>query len=282
VDLIDWDRPLPAPAKLNLFLHVIGRRADGYHLLQTVFRLIDRTDRLSFRPRSDEAIRLEGNLPDVAEADNLVVRAAAALRARSGGGCGVTIRLEKTIPVGGGLGGGSSDAATTLLVLNQLWGARLTIGELAEVGLGLGADVPVFVRGGNAFAEGIGEQLTPIDLGPAAYLVLVPQVSISTGEIFSDPTLTRNTLAIKIAAFFAGQQTVNDLEPVVRRRYPLVAEHLDWLSRFARARLTGSGACVFAEFSSEDEARWVLRKLPSAMHGFVAKGLECHPLGSRA
>jgi 4-diphosphocytidyl-2-C-methyl-D-erythritol kinase len=277
---IGWDRWLPAPAKLNLFLHVTGRRSDGYHALQTVFRLIDRADQLSFLPRTDGAIALETPLAGVGEEENLAVRAAAALRARSGGSPGVTIRLRKTIPIVGGLGGGSSDAATTLLALNRLWGLDLPGADLAEIGVGLGADVPVFLVGRNAFAEGIGEQLTAVQLPPAWYLVLMPQVSISTREIFADPTLTRNTPAIKIAAFFAGQQTANDLEPVVRRRFPAVGHHLDWLSRFARARLTGSGGCVFAEFSSENEARSVLKQLPGTLRGFVARGLDQHPLES--
>jgi len=277
---IEWDRWLPAPAKLNLFLHVVGRRSDGYHLLQTVFRLIDCADALSFGPRADGMIALETPIPGVTDDDNLVLRAASALRDRAGGRHGVTIRLRKEIPVGGGLGGGSSDAATTLLALNHLWGTRLPAADLAGIGVGLGADVPVFLGGVNAFAEGIGERLTPVLLPPAWYLVLVPQVSIPTREIFADPSLTRNTPAIKIAAFFAGQQTANDLEPVVCRRYPVVAGYLDWLSRFARARLTGSGACVFAEFSSQDEARSVLQQLPAAMRGFVAMGLDRHPLES--
>ena len=190
----------------------------------------------------------------------------------------MTIRLEKAIPVGGGLGGGSSNAATTLLALNQLWDAGLSTSQLAEIGLGLGADVPVFIHGENAFGEGIGERLTPVRLAPAWYLVLVPQVSVSTREIFEDHALTRSTQPIKIAAFFAGQQTANDLEPVVRRRYPSVAAHLDWLSRFSRSRLTGSGACVFAEFSGEGEARAILSRLPPTMHGFIARGLDRHPL----
>jgi|SRR5579871_4239976 len=278
---ISWHEPLPAPAKLNLFLHVTGRRGDGYHILQTVFRFIDLNDELRFHPRSDGVIRMDSPLPGLADADNLIIRAAELLRARAGGqraAAGVTIELHKRIPIGGGLGGGSSDAATTLIALDHLWGLGLSRADLAGLGVALGADVPVFVHGFNAFGEGIGEQLTPVALGPAWYLVLVPQVPISTREIFADPTLTRNTQAIKIAAFFAGQQTGNDLEPVVRRRYPVVAEHLDWLSRYAPARLTGSGACVFAEFSSEDEAQSILRRRPPAMQGFVARGLDGHPL----
>jgi 4-diphosphocytidyl-2-C-methyl-D-erythritol kinase len=277
---IDWHRALPAPAKLNLFLHVIGRRSDGYHLLQTAFRLIDRSDRLTFFPREDGAIRLENPVPGVADSENLVIRAAQLLQPRAGRPGGVTIRVEKILPTGGGLGGGSSDAATTLLALNCLWDAGLTTDELAQIGVSLGADVPVFIHGENAFGEGIGERLTPIAFPEAWYLVLTPQVCIHTRDIFDDTTLTRDTQPIKIAAFFAGQQTVNDLEPVVRRRYPAVAAHLDWLSQFSRPRLTGSGACVFAEFRREDEARAVLRQLPPTMHGFVAKGLERHPLMS--
>jgi len=277
---IAWELPLPAPAKLNLFLHVTGRRPDGYHLLQTAFRFIDLADSLVFRPRDDGRIVLEGSLPDVEDESNLVVRAARAVGKHLPRPAGATIALRKTIPIGGGLGGGSSDAATTLIALNRLWRVGLSVDQLADLGLSLGADVPVFVRGENAFGEGVGERLTPIRLGPAWYVVLVPQVSIPTGEIFGDPALTRDTRPITIPAFFAGQQTSNDLEAVVRRRYPEVAAHLDWLSRFMRARMTGSGACVFAEASDENEARSVLARLPAPMKGFVARGLDRHPLSS--
>jgi 4-diphosphocytidyl-2-C-methyl-D-erythritol kinase len=279
---IEWGKPLAAPAKLNLFLHVVGRRADGYHLLQTVFRLIDAADSLTFTPREDGVVRLATPLPGVPEEDDLVVRAARALQ--SAGGCprGATVAVDKRLPLGGGLGGGSSDAATTLLALNRLWGLDLPRDRLAAIGLGLGADVPVFVRGRNAFAQGVGEVLEPLDLPPAWYLVLEPQVSVPTREIFADPALTRATEKTTIRAFFAGQQGRNDLEPVACRRYPIVASHLEWLRQQPEARglvrMSGSGACVFAEFTTERDARAVQARLPRDMRGFVAKGLDRHPL----
>src|SRR5262249_37650575 len=215
----------PAPAKLNLFLHVVGRRSDGYHLLQTAFRLIDLCDWLRFTPRSDGEIRLARPLAGVAEEDNLVVRAARMLRSL-GDGAGVDIDLEKHIPVGGGLGGGSSDCATTLAALNRLWGLRLSREKLAEIGLALGADVPFFLFGRNAFGEGVGERLVALDRPQAWYLVLVPPVAVSTGAVFAAPELTRNSKTIKISGFSAGFGR-NDLEPVVRQRHPEVAEHLE-------------------------------------------------------
>lgn len=255
----------PAPAKLNLFLHVLGRREDGYHELQTVFRLIDRADRIGIAPRNDGKIVFEGPYGE----DNLCVRAAKLL----GRGCDLV--LEKNIPVGGGLGGGSSDAATTLLVLNRLWGLKRE--DLMQLALKLGADVPFFLLGKNAIGEGIGERLTPIDLAPAWYLVLVPQVSVSTKETFAS-ALTSRAKRLKIPPFLSGQGQ-NDLEPVVTARYPEVAASLAWLKKHrSQARMTGSGACVFAEFESEGEARALLTQLPGGMNGFVAQGLERHPL----
>lgn len=297
--MIDWDIALPAPAKLNLFLHVVGRRHDGYHLLQTVFRLIDRSDVLRFERRSDNAIRLAAPLPGVPEDSDLVVRAARLLQAESGARAGATIHVEKHIPMGGGLGGGSSDAATTLIALNSLWRLGLSRGRLAEIGLRLGADVPVFVRGHNAFAEGVGEILTPVRLAPAWYVVLTPQVAVPTKEVFADPALTRTTVRTTITAFFAGQQGDggetgnagampgfrNDLEPVVTRRYPDVLRCLEWLARFGLARMSGSGSSVFLECASEQDAGAVFAQasadrgegLPATV-GFVAQGLEQHPL----
>ncbi len=275
---IGWGVPMAAPAKLNLFLHVTGRRADGYHRLQSVFRLIDRFDLITLEPREDGQIVLATPIEGLADADHLAVRAARLLRAHAPAACGVTLRVDKTIPVGGGLGGGSSDAATTLIALNGLWDVGLSVDELAHLGLSLGADVPVFVRGFNAFGEGVGEQLTPIDLPPAWYVVLTPPVLVPTGEIFGDVALTRDTPEMTIAAFFGGQQTHNDLEPVVRRRYPLVGRYIDGLSRYAPARLTGSGACVFSEFRDEGRAREVFALLDAGMQGFVACGLKGHPL----
>lgn len=269
----------PAPAKLNLFLHVVGRRQDGYHLLQTAFRFIDYGDELSLRVRADGAIRRTTALQGVPAEQDMSVRAARALQRETGCREGVDIGIVKRLPMGGGLGGGSSDAATTLLALNRLWRTGLTRDRLQQLALTLGADVPVFVFGKNAFAEGIGERLQALRLPPAWYLILVPELAVSTAEIFSAAELTRNTNAITIAAFSVGQGR-NDLEPVVCRRYPQVARHLEWLHRYGDARMTGSGACVFCAFDSEDQARKVRSELPADMRGFVARGLDRHPLWS--
>ena len=267
----------PAPAKLNLFLHVVGRRADGYHLLQSVFRLIDRADTVHLELRDDGRVVREGDLPGVPEDSDLTVRAARLLQARAPAGAGVNIRLDKILPLGGGLGGGSSDAATVLLALNHLWQVNLSRTTLQTLALELGADVPVFVFGQTAFAEGVGDILQPIEVPPAWYVVLTPPVQVPTAAIFAAPELTRDTPALKIAPFSAGAGR-NDLQPVVVRRYPEVARHLEWLGRFGEARMTGSGACVFASFETEDAARNVLRQLPETMRGFVAQGLDRHPL----
>lgn len=270
----------PAPAKLNLFLHVVGRRQDGYHLLQTVFRFLDFCDELSFDPRTDGVIKLHNPLPGVPEEKDLCVRAATLLQQKTATGLGVDIYLKKNIPMGGGLGGGSSDAATTLLALNRLWGVNLATEVLLELGLQLGADVPVFIFGRNAFAEGVGEELSAIELPAAWYLVLVPPVQVSTAEIFSSKELTRNTIPIKIPPF-SIRQGRNDLEPVVCRSYPEVARCLEWLKRLENttiAAMSGSGACVFAEFATEQEAKTAFAQIPSDMKGFVAKGLNCHPM----
>jgi 4-diphosphocytidyl-2-C-methyl-D-erythritol kinase len=271
-----------APGKLNLFLHVLGRRLDGpnagMHELQTVFRLIDRCDRVGIAARDDGEIRFSGAFGDA----NLCVKAARILRDEVRSPLGCDIALEKTLPVGGGLGGGSSDAATVLLALNRLWDLNLRRAKLMEMGLRLGADVPVFLYGRSALGEGVGERLRGLDLGPAWYLVLTPQVSVSTKEIFSDAALTRDTKPLTMAPFLSGQGR-NDLEPIALRRYPEVAEHLAWLKqRSPRAsfspRMTGSGACVFAEFSRREDAVALHGQLPPAMRGFVAQGLELHPL----
>ncbi len=267
----------PAPAKLNLFLHVVGRRADGYHLLQSIFRLIDRADFVHLEPRADGAIVRTGDLPGVPEEHDLTVRAARLLQAHAAEGSGVGIRLEKNLPMGGGLGGGSSDAATVLLALNRLWNVNLPRAALQALALRLGADVPVFVFGRTAFAGGIGELLDPVEAPPAWYVVLTPPVEVPTAAIFAAPELTRDTAPLRIAPFSAGMGR-NDLEPVVVGRYPEVARHLEWLARFGAARMTGSGACVFASFDTEDAARDVLRRLPDSMRGFVARGLDRHPL----
>jgi 4-diphosphocytidyl-2-C-methyl-D-erythritol kinase len=263
----------PAPAKLNLFLHVLGRRADGYHDLQTVFRLIDRADRVGLSRRDDGAIHFSGVYGD----DNLCFKAATLLKRETGTSLGADIALEKNLPVGGGLGGGSSDAATVLLVLNRLWNLQLDPDRLLRIGKQLGADVPLFIHGRNALGEGIGERLTALDLPAAWYLVLEPQVSVSTREIFKS-ALTENSKALKIPPFFSGQGR-NDLEAVVAARYPEVAAHLKWLRQTSpQARMTGSGACVFAEFETQAAAHAVLAQLPRGMKGFVARGLDRHPL----
>ena len=269
----------PAPAKLNLFLHVVGRRADGYHLLQTAFRFIDYGDELGFAVRDDGVVRRITELAGVSADADLCVRAARLLKDRAGSRLGADIELVKRLPMGGGLGGGSSNAATTLVVLNRLWQTGLTRVQLQDLAVELGADVPVFVFGRSAFAEGVGERLAALQLAPAWYLVLVPETAVSTAEIFSAPELTRNTIAITIAAFSVGQGR-NDLEPVVCRRYPQVARHLEWLRRYGDARMTGSGACVFCGFETEAQAQQVLSELPADMQGFVARGLDRHPLWS--
>lgn len=275
------DREFAAPAKLNLFLHVVGRRPDGYHLLQTAFRLLDHGDTLSFELNEDGEIARSYVLADVAERDDLCLRAARLLKAVSGVRAGVTIGLNKRLPSGGGLGGGSSDAATTLLALNRLWKLEWPRGRLQELGLRLGADVPFFVFGHNAFAEGVGELLHPIDLPPAWYLVIEPAVSVSTAEIFASRELTRNTKRIKLSDFSAGwvwQSAANDLQPVVCKRYPQVAAALQWLDQFGIARMSGSGSCVFAEFAEEGRARAVLAQLPAGWRGWVARAMDRHPL----
>ncbi|HEY6722261.1 MAG TPA: 4-(cytidine 5'-diphospho)-2-C-methyl-D-erythritol kinase [Burkholderiales bacterium] len=272
-----WERRYPAPAKLNLFLHVVGRRPDGYHLLQTAFRLIELCDWLRFTPRADAEVRLARGLPGIAENEELAVRAARLLQSEGGSNRGVDIEIEKNIPVGGGLGGGSSDCATTLAVLNRLWGLDFPRERLAAMALALGADVPFFLSGGNAFAEGVGERLTPLELPPAWYVVLVPPVSVSTQAIFTAPELTRNSKTIKMSGFSAGFGR-NDLESVVCRRHAEVAAHLEWLREFGDARMSGSGACVFVEFAAEREARSVLSRMPAEMRGFAVRGLDRHPL----
>tara|TARA_R110002167_G_scaffold77612_2_gene215332 strand:+ start:8706 stop:9545 length:840 start_codon:yes stop_codon:yes gene_type:complete len=264
---------LQCPAKLNLFLHITGRRADGYHSLQTLFQIIDLCDSLSLSPVDDSSITLECSDAALTGPDNLVLRAALALREATGSTLGASMRLDKRIPMGAGLGGGSSDAASALLGLNQMWGCKLDIDTLAQIGLKLGADVPLFVRGSSAWAEGIGEILTPVDLPSKTYLVICPDCHVSTQDIFSHQQLTRNTTAIKMAAFLAGH-TRNDCENVVRSLYPPVDEALLWLNQFAQARMTGTGASIFAAFDSAQQAQQVLDQLPEGMNGFVARGLS--------
>lgn len=267
----------PAPAKLNLFLHVTGRRADGYHLLQTVFRFIDFADTLHFSLRDDAEVRHLNPLPGVPAETDLTVRAARLLQQETGCGLGVEIEIDKRLPMGGGLGGGSSDAATTLLALNHLWRLGLTRQQLQLIGLRLGADVPVFVFGQNAFAEGVGEALVPIVLPNAWYVVLMPQVEVPTAKIFAAEALTRDTLPIRMAAF-PDVLTRNDLQPVVCEMFPQVKQAIDWLALYGDAKMTGSGACVFAEFNSQHEAQSVLESAPAEFKGVVARGLDQHPM----
>jgi 4-diphosphocytidyl-2-C-methyl-D-erythritol kinase len=279
-----WAHAWPAPAKLNLFLHVLGRRPDGYHRLQTVFRFIDLADTLRFAPRTDGRIVRATPLPDVPEDADLCVRAARLLQAEKAGTPGVTLFLDKRLPMGGGLGGGSSDAATVLLALNRLWGLGLSRARLQQLGLQLGADVPVFLYGRNAFAEGIGEELQPISLPDAAYLVLQPPVMVSTAAVFSAPELPRATPAIAAGDWRPGLGG-NDLEAVVTARHPEVAGHLAWLRAHvgtARARMSGSGACVFAECADLAEARALAAQVPSGWRAWVARGLAAHPLADLA
>ncbi len=274
------DRPWPAPAKLNLFLHILGRRADGYHELQTAFQFVDLCDELVFEPRPDgRIVRAEGPDEVPASAD-LSVRAAERLRARSGLSLGVTLRLRKRIPLQGGLGGGSSDAATTLVALNQLWKLGLPTQELARIGLELGADVPVFVQGHAAWAEGVGERLLPIDPPESVYLILRPGCAVSTAELFQAPELTRNSPAITIRAFLKSGGR-NDCESLVRSRFPEVAAALDWLGRFAPARLTGTGSCIFASFADAGQAQAVASQVPARWQGFVVQGRNRSPLLDR-
>lgn len=262
---------LPAPAKLNLMLHILGRRADGFHELQTLFQFLDHGDELGFSLRQDGEIHLRTEVPGVPHDSNLIVRAARKLRAESGCRLGADIWLDKRLPMGGGIGGGSSDAATTLLGLDHLWNLGWSEDRLAELGLSLGADVPVFVRGRAAFAEGVGEQLTPVELPEPWFLVAVPQVFVSTAEVFSDPELTRNTPPIKVRSLLEGGGR-NDCQPVVEKRYPDVRNALILLSKFTSARLTGTGACVFGSFPNKGDADKVRRQLPATLPSFVAQG----------
>ncbi|MFN3786096.1 MAG: 4-(cytidine 5'-diphospho)-2-C-methyl-D-erythritol kinase [Thiothrix sp.] len=268
---------LSAPAKLNLFLHITGRRADGYHLLQTLFVFLDFVDTITLQLREDGKITRPLGAANVPEDKDLTVRAAQLLQQVTGCKLGAEIHVTKRIPMGGGLGGGSSDAATVLQGLNRLWHCGLDDAQLAALGLRLGADVPVFVHGRAAWAEGIGEQLTPVALPPQWYVVIHPNVHVPTAELFVAPDLTRNCTPITLAAFQAGQGT-NVFQPVVERRYPTVAQAVRWLSEYAPARLTGSGSCLFASVSDEPAGLAIIEKLPAAWFGFVAKGVSISPL----
>jgi 4-diphosphocytidyl-2-C-methyl-D-erythritol kinase len=271
-----FDR-FPAPGKLNLFLHVVGRRPDGYHLLQSVFRLIDYGDELGIHVRDDGRIRILHAIEGVPEEYDLCLRAARLLKDRTRSPLGAEIELVKCLPIGGGLGGGSSDAATVLIALNRLWKTGLSRSQLQGLGAELGADVPFFVFGESAFVEGIGEKLTPVALGPTWYLVLVPHVSVATKDVFAAPELKRDSPAILPAHYVSGFG-VNDLQAVTCARHPEIARHLEWLSGYAKASMTGSGACVFAAFDSEARAQEVFAQRPADMRGFVAAGLNRHPL----
>lgn len=270
----------PAPAKLNLMLRILGRRPDGYHQLQTVFQFLQYGDTLDFRVRTDGCIRRVHAFADIPEGKDLTLRAAKLLQAHTNCTQGVDITLHKQLPTGAGLGGGSSDAATVLIALNQLWQCSLSLTELAQLGVQLGADVPVFVRGQAAWAEGIGEQLQPLVLPEPCYLVLIPDCQVSTARIFADPQLTRDATAITIRAFMAGSRD-NHCLPVVCRLFPPVAEALHWLQQFAPAQLTGTGACVFAGFATPEAAHQVLAQRPAGCGGFIASGRNDSPLHTR-
>jgi 4-diphosphocytidyl-2-C-methyl-D-erythritol kinase len=267
----------PAPAKLNLFLHITGRRSDGYHDLQTVFQLIDLADDIHIQIRADGLIERPLGPQGVPADADLVVRAARALQAAAGTRLGADLSVTKRIPMGGGLGGGSSDAATVLVALNQMWECGLNSDELADIGVKLGADVPVFVRGHSAWAEGRGERLTALDLPQSWFALVHPQVHVPTAAVFQAPELTRNSPPITMGGFLRSGGR-NDFEPVVRARYPEVARALDWLGHFAPARLTGTGACVFAPCAAQDEAQDIVTRVPAPWRGMVARGMNVSPL----
>ena len=271
----------PAPAKLNLFLRITGRRDDGYHLLQTAFQLLDRGDTVHLRPRPDGMIRRCRDLPGIAPEADLTLRAAHALREACGCALGADIAVEKRIPAGGGLGGGSSDAATVLVALDALWDTRLGEDALAEVALGLGADVPVFVRGRSAWAEGVGARLTPLDLPARWYVVVDPGVPVPTAALFADPQLTRDAARLTIPLFASALAGGNAFELLVRRRFPPVARAMDWLSRFGEARLSGTGGCLFVAADSEEAGLRIVRECPPSLQAFVARGVADSPLRRR-
>ena len=275
-----WTR-WPAPAKLNLFLHIVGRREDGYHLLQTAFQLLDWGDEVRLRVRDDGEICRIDPLPGVPDDVDLGVRAAHALKRATGCRLGADIAIEKRVPIGGGLGGGSSDAATVLVALNALWRTELDADALAEIAVGLGADVPVFVRGTSAWAEGIGEQLTPIELPDRWFVIVDPGVPVPTRELFQVPELTRNSPQLTIPLFVSGVPTGNAFEPVVRGRFPAVAAALDWLGRHGEARLSGSGGAVFAAVASRDAGEAILAAMPAGFRGWVVRGVNESPLRQR-
>ena len=271
--LVEGERVWLAPAKLNLMLRIVGQRSDGYHQLQTVFQFLDYCDRLRFRMRQDGAILRLNDFPGVSEEQDLVLRAAHLLRQTTGVTSGVEIELDKRLPLGAGLGGGSSDAATVLVALNQLWKTGLNSEQLAHLGLQLGADVPVFVRGFAAWGEGVGEELTPVDLSEEWYLVVIPPCHVSTRDVFSDPDLTRDSPRIKIADFLAGSRE-NSCVPVVIKRYPPVAVAMEWLGRYGEPRLTGTGSALFVAFPGRQLAEDALAQIPAELSGFVGARIE--------
>jgi len=271
----------PAPAKLNLFLHITGRRADGYHELQTAFQFLDYGDELQFEVTDNPELKLKQPVAGVADEDNLILRAAKLLQSHSGCDKGAIIHIDKKLPMGGGLGGGSSNAATTLVALNYLWQAAVSESELAQLGLELGADVPIFIAGFAAWAEGVGEKLTPISPAEPWYVVVKPDCHVSTAEIFSAMELTRDCEPITISRFLSGEGR-NVCEEVVKKRYPAVANALNWLAQYASPRMTGTGACLFADFDNQQQAQQVVENLPSNWQGFVAKGSNRSPLTALA
>ena len=264
---------LPAPPKLNLFLHITGRRDDGYHNLQTLFQILDGGDELTFTSTNNGKISLLPQIEGVAESDNLIVRAALALQQQSNCSQGCIIHLDKRLPMGAGLGGGSSNAATTLLALNKLWGCDLSIEKLAELGAQLGADVPVFVDGHSAFAEGIGDQLTAGEIPESWYLIVTPNCTVSTEEIFLNPQLTRNSAPIKIRAL-SEEQYRNDCQVIVEKLHPQVAEVVDWLRAYSEPLMTGTGASVFCRWATEAQAKEVLSRVPQHWNAFIARGVN--------
>ena len=274
-------RHWPAPAKLNLFLHVNGRRADGYHELQTLFQFIDYCDMLDFKVTETAELILHSNISNVvADSDNLILRAAKSLQQTTGFTGGAEIWLDKRLPMGGGLGGGSSDAATTLVALNTLWNTQLSTEELAKIGLKLGADIPVFIHGFAAFAEGVGERLQAVNPSEPWYLIIAPDAHVSTAEVFQDPLLPRDTPKLAIDTLM-NQPWANDCQKLVVSKYPQVAKALGWLLEYAPSRMTGTGACVFGEFTQKQQALAASAKLPSEMQGFVAQGMNLSPLITR-
>jgi 4-diphosphocytidyl-2-C-methyl-D-erythritol kinase len=274
-------QPFLAPAKINLFLHITGQRADGYHTLQSVFQLLDYYDTIHIKPTQNGEIKRTNEISGVPESQDLCALAAHALRRETGCKLGCEYYVEKHIPMGGGLGGGSSDAATVLLALNRLWSLNLSRDALIKIGLSLGADVPIFVFGQNAWAEGIGEILSTIALAQQFFVILTPQVHVSTAQIFANPTLTKDTKPLKIADFSRDANSNlfrNDLESVVCKEFPAVASTLEWLNQFGQARMSGSGASVFVAVNSQDKANEIFAQRPENTTGFVAKGLDRHPL----